>query len=262
VDGKVQTSDKFGLFIHNTHMKKDDLVKVIRAIVKQEIKKELPTALAQVFAQMMGQAQKPQIHSMNMVRNLAPSTPPVPQPELPEVDETANLKAQLQEMFAGGVSIQRAQPQTAPQMTPQMRTFTKDPVLNEVLNQTRGFNSSERMANRVGGMGAGMSPAVAMAASGYSSSGGSTTGAGEMMEGQDLGFLQKIPGMPGADAPVIDHIPTSRGMVQEGHAPLEAMGAVSALDLKNHPALPDSIKGILTRDYRSLVRAMDKGKKK
>lgn len=237
-------------------MKKDDLVKVIRAIVKQEIKKELPTALAQVFSQMMGQSQQPQIHSINMVRNLKPSHPPVPQPELPEVDETANLKAQLQEMFAGGVSIQRAQPQAAPPM----RTFTKDPVLNEVLNQTRGFNSSERMANRVGGMGAGMSPAVAMAASGYAPSGGSTTGAGEMMEGQELGFLQKIPGMPGADAPVVDHIPTSRGMVQEGHAPLEGLGAVSALDLKNHPALPDSIKGILTRDYRSLVRAMDKKK--
>jgi len=237
-------------------MKKDDLVKVIRAIVKQEIKKELPTALAQVFAQMMGQAQQPQIHSINMVRNIAPSTPPVPQPVDP-VDEMASLKSQLQEMFQGGSPVSRA---AAPPAAPPMRQFAKDPVLNEILNQTRGFNSSERMAGRASGMGGGMSPAVAMAAGAYQAPQVATTGVGELMDGSELGFLNKIPGMPGADAPVITQLPTSRGMVQEGHAPLEALGNVSALDLKNHPALPASIKGILTRDYRSLVRAMDKKK--
>ena len=112
-----------------------------------------------------------------------------------------------------------------------------------------------------------MSPAVAMAAAsaGYAPvqqpSSAPATGVGELMDESELGFLNKIPGMPGADAPVISHIPTSGGqMIQEGHAPLEGLGEVSALDIKNHPALPDSIKGILNRDYRSLVKAMDKKK--
>ena len=245
-------------------MKKSDLIKVIREIVRQEIKKELPNALAQWFAlNVMGQPQQPQIHSINTVRNVPKSEPPVPQPEAPE-DEMASLKSQLQEMFHGGTPVQRVAPQ--PQAAPQQKRFTANPVLNEILNQTRGFNSNERMANRVGGMGSAMSPAVAMAASGYGGSAGpSVTGAGQMMDGQDLGFLRNVPGMPGSDGPVLTELPAHaqsslREGMEGGAAPLESLGAVSALDLKNHPALPDSIKGILNRDYRSLVRAMDKKK--
>lgn len=242
-------------------MKKNDLIKVIREIVKQELKKELPNALAQVFAQMMGQAQ-PQIHSINTVRPVPKSEPPVPQPEEPE-DEMASLKSQLQEMFSGGTPVQRNA--AAPQAPPQPKRFTNNPVLNEVLNQTRPFNGMERRANSVGGMGAAMSPAVAMAAGAYTAPAAAATGAGEFMDSKELGFLNKIPGMPGADGPVLTELPAHarpplREGVEGGAAPLEGMAIDSALDLKNHPALPDSIKGILSRDYRSLVRAMDKKK--
>jgi hypothetical protein len=243
-------------------MKKNDLIKVIREIVRQEIKKELPNALAQVFSQMMGQSQQPQIHSINTVRNLPKSSPPIPQPPEAEgiMDEMASLKGQLQEMFSNGGSVKKTTP--PPNSVPQMRQLAKNPVLNEILNQTRGFNSSERMANRVGGMGGAMSPGVAMAAGAYETPQTSTTGVGQLMSDSELGFLNKIPGMPGADTPVVTHIPTGHTMVHEGQeggaAPLESLGQISALDLKNHPALPDSIRGILTRDYRSLVKAMDK----
>lgn len=246
-------------------MKKNDLIRVIREIVRIELKKELPNALAQVFAQMMGQAQRPEIHSINMVRPVPKSEPPVPQPEDP-VDEMTSLKSQLQEMFSGGAPVQRTVPQQ--QAVPQQKKFTSNPVLNEILNQTRPFNGSERMANRVGGaVAAAMSPGVAMAAGAYAAPSAAATGAGQMMESSELSFLNKIPGMPGADSPVLAELPTGRAaMLREGQeggpAPLESLGTLSALDLKNHPALPDSIKGILTRDYRSLVRAMDKGKKK
>ena len=235
-------------------MKKNDLVKVIREIVKQELKRELPNALAQCFSQLMGQPQQPEIHSINTVRRLPKSIPPVSVPEDP-VDEMTSLKSQLQEMFNGGgtAPVRR----TAQQSTQQpVRQFTKDPILNEVLNQTRPFNGSERMANRVGGMGGG----VAMAAGNYAAPAAAETGVGQLMDTSELSFLRNIPGMPGADTPFISEIPT--GQVRDGQegggAPLESLGQVSALDLKNHPALPDSIKGILNRDYRSLVRAMDK----
>lgn len=252
-------------------MKKSDLIKVIREIVKQELKKELPNALAQVFAQMMGQVQRPEVHSINTVRYLQPakvvgtSLPHQPsKEEMPndvpeEVDEMTSLKSQLAEMFNSGSPVKKVQ-QTA---APKPKQFTKNPILNEVLNQTRGFNSSERMANRVGGMGAGMSPAVAMAAGAYAAP--SATGAGEMMRGEELGFMRNVPGMPGADSPVLTELPAHAAPVMHegqegGPAPMEGLAVDSALDLKNHPALPDSIKGILSRDYRSLVRAMDKKK--
>ncbi len=243
-------------------MKKTDLIRVIREIVKQELKKELPNALAQVFAQMMGQSRQPEIHHINLVRKLPKSEPPFSQPE-PPVDEMSSLKTQLQEMFSHGEPVHKNVPEQAAK--PKAKHFTKNPVINDILNQTRPFNSSERMANRVGGGGASaMSPGVALAAGSYASS---ETGVGQMMEEKDLGFMKGVPGMPGSDGPVLTELPTHaqstlREGVEGGPAPMEGIAVDSALDLKNHPALPDSIKGILSRDYRSLVRAMDKGKKK
>lgn len=239
-------------------MKKDDLIKIIRAIVKQELKKELPTALTQVFTQMMGQAQSPS-RPISTVKNTSKTEPSNFQ-STEQVDEVVNFKSQLREILNGEEGfIKKESPKPI-----QSKKFTNNSVLNEILNQTRPFNSNERMANRVGGGGV-MSPGVMVAAAGYESS-VPTTGVGEMVPSEDLNFLKNVPVMPGADAPVINHIPISRSQPliegqEGGSAPLEMLGNVSALDLKNHPALPDNIKGILTRDYRSLVRAMDKKKK-
>lgn len=228
-------------------MKKDDLVKVIRAIVKQELKKELPKALTQVFQNLMNETPPKQ---SNTVSNDLP---------VKDVNETADLKNQLKEMFNGNVPIPREQPRQQP---PQKK-FTNNPILNEVLNETRPFNGQERMAMGVGGNS--IPPSVAMAAEAYDTPSSPTTGVGELMSKEDLGFMDKIPAMPGADSPVVTELPPSGTPLTEGQeggpAPLEALGEVSALDLKNHPAIPDNIKGILNRDYRSLVKAMDKGKK-
>ncbi len=239
-------------------MKKDELVKVIRAIVKQEIKKELPNALAQWFAQTMmgrpttvGQSRTPEQYIGQALPH-KPSAEEMPQQQSEEVDETALLKEQLREMFNGDAPVQRAQPQ-APQQP--KKQYTNNPLLNEVLNQTRPFNGSERMAMRVGG--GGVSPGVMMAAAGYDTPPEpSTTGVGQMMENNDLGFMRNVPGMPGADLPMLTSPPAG----QAGAIPMEALGTLSALDIKNHPAVPENIRNILSRDYRSLVRAMDKKK--
>ena len=232
-------------------MKKDDLIKVIRAIVQQELKKELPKALSQVFSKLMSQTQPEVVHDFKTSKPISPSTHTVSPFEVG--DEMTSLKSQLQEMFNGGEPVKREEPVENP------KQFTKNTLLNEVLNQTRPFNSQERFAMRVGGGGLAMaSPAVAMAGAAFQQS----PQAGELMNEEELGFLNKIPSMPGAASsqlPIQHSAPTYDGQ-EGGSAPLESLGEVSALDVVRH--IPDSnpLKGILTRDYRSLVKAMDKKK--
>lgn len=227
-------------------MKKDDFVKIIRAIVKQEIKKELPNALTQVFQSLMVKS------PVKTQEKPEPNKQKEPENSEDNSDLNRNLKSQLKEILEHGEPVERIQ-KPVPQ-----KKYTDNPVINEILNQTSPFNSDARMAMRAnGGGGVAMSPAVAIAARGYSTTQNATTGVGEMMDGEDLSFLKKIPGMPGADAPFVSELPTNKQPAFE--SPIVG-GQPSALDLKNHPALPDSIKGILNRDYRSLVRAMEKKK--
>jgi hypothetical protein len=227
----------------------------------------LPIALAQVFQNLMGTA-KSQIHGMNVVRDVSPSEPPFPQPEKPKSD-LDEWKMQLKEMIDGNISVPQAaqpRPQTQPQSKPLIQT--KNPLLAEALNHTRPFNSQERFAMRAGGGGgmAMMSPAVAMAGAQFGGGGLPETGAGPLMDDSELSFMKNVPGMPGADAPVVANLPTSGQAArlaegqEGGAAPMESLGDVSALDIRNHPDMPDSLKGILNRDYRSLVKAMDKKK--
>lgn len=245
-------------------MKKDDLVKVIRAIVKQELKKELPIALAQVFQNLMGQ-QPPMASAFGKPKNYIgqalpkpPSAKEMPDEQPDEFEQAALLKEQLREMFNGDTPVARVQAQPAPQP----KRFTNNPLLNEVLNQTRPFNSDERMAMRVGGGvgGTGVAPAVAMAAASFGPIAGPTSmpGVGQMMDSEELGFLNKIPGMPGSDQPMLANLPP--GVQPAMEAP--SMGQPSALDFKHSDALPETLRNALSRDYRSLVQAMDKGKKK
>jgi hypothetical protein len=239
-------------------MKKDDLVKVIRAIVQQELKKELPKALAQVFSGLMNQTHSKVVHDPKTSKPLDSPTHTVAQPEAE--DEGVSLKSQLREMFNSGEPVRREQPVQPP------KQFTKNTLLNEVLNQTRPFNSQERFAMRAGGGGLAMaSPAVAMASAGFQHSQPNTTGVGELMNEEELGFLKNVPGMPGADIPVTSQLPipssppTYEGE-EGGSAPLEALGEISALDVAKHIPDDNPLKNILTRDYRQLVRIMDKKK--
>lgn len=204
-------------------MKKDDFIKVIRAIVKQEIKKELPIALAQVFQNLMTGNQ------IVSKTSSIPTSSPVSKedikddPEDAPEDDMTSLKGKLKEMLNNG-SMQK-QPQ---QTTPQTKKFSHNPIINEILNetahsvrsqppikkqplingkkfsnnpilnevliQTTPFDDRERMANRVGGV----SPAVMMAAHSYSPPQEPIVGVGDMMSEEELGFLNKIPSMPGA----------------------------------------------------------------
>lgn len=249
-------------------MKKTDLIKVIREIVRQELKKELPNALAQTFTKLMGQAQNHKININNNpnLNTIISAEEDIPVQSSNEMDEMESLKSQLSEMLnKGHAPTKRNQMPQQKQQFVQSKQYTNNPVLNEVLNATRPFNSGERMAMRAGGGAMGMvSPGVAMAASRYSSS-DTSMGVGQMMEDSELNFMNNVPGMPGVNnGPMLTNLPTHAQPIHEGQeggtAPLNGMAIDSALDLKNHPSLPDNIKNILNRDYRSLVRAMDKKK--
>jgi hypothetical protein len=233
-------------------MKKDDFIKVVRIIVKQELKKELPNALAQCFQTLMA-GKRDNISS--------PTVPPVESPSVSSEenseDELTSLKGQLKEMLNQGTS-------TAPRPNPpQKKIFSKNPLLNEILNQTRSTSEYER-SNGQSAARFGMAPTpTAAMVSGFSEHPAlAATGVGELMSGNELSFMDNIPGMPGADSPAVSQLPTNGGrMLSENQAPMAGLPeTVSALDVRNHPALPDTIKNVLKRDYRSLVRAMDKKK--
>lgn len=237
-------------------MKKNDLIKVIREIVKQEIKKELPTALAQMFANLMTGKSPIVSKPTDIIGKEVSHTPrnkELPEESPSELDEMVSLKSQLQEMFNSGDPVQHRQ--SIPQ-----KHYSTNPILNEVLNQTSPFNSSERMAMRAGGgLVGGMAPGVAMAAAQYGPVvGNSNMGVGEVMSESEMPSFARMPIMPGADTPMLTEPPAGGAPISMGNL----MDTPSALDVKNHPGLPDSIKNVLNRDYRSLVKAMDKKKPK
>jgi len=222
-------------------MKKDDLIRIIRAIVRQELKKELPIALAQFF-QKLAIKNKENILDTPEFKDQKTIKEPDKNDDLENVDDSDNsdikLKHQLKEMFDGNIPIPKTQKTPLPP-----KKFTKNPLLNEVLNNTLPFNSSEKMAMRTGGV----SPSVMMEALNF------TTGVGEMMNPSETQFPNKVPDMPGSNIVPSSNVTPS---VPMSNLP----DSISALDLKNSPALPDNIKGVLNRDYRTLMRAIDKKK--
>jgi hypothetical protein len=127
------------------HMKKNELTHIIKEIVAEEIRRELPNAIAEVFQNFLGQK--------SVVNERV--SPPAPKPD-PE-DEEISLRSSLKEMFAG------TRVMTPPQATAGPKNFTKNPVLNEILNQTRPFSPQERT-----GMGGGMAALMAANQTGMS----------------------------------------------------------------------------------------------
>lgn len=125
-------------------MKTSQLTHIIRAIVAEEIKKQLPQALTEVFSTLGGK-------SVVTEQRTAPVSEPVSVED--EEQPVHTMKQSLRELFAGTPVMSPPQP-----AAPVKKTFTKNSVLNEVLNQTSPFSGLARQ--QMGGM----SPAAAMAA--------------------------------------------------------------------------------------------------
>lgn len=201
-------------------MKKDELTHIIREIVAEEIRKELPSAIAEVFSNFMG---KKQPITEQPVQPIRQSPAPVQQKET-----TTSMRQSLRELFEG---TQVISPQTANKGP---RTFTKDPKLNEVLNSTRPFNSQER-----GG------PMAAVASMG---------GMGMNISPDDSVMMVQPP------ASLTNPSVSQAQLMSDTHAPLSDMPAnVSVLDMKGAVAeAAPAVAEALTRDYSKFMKLVDK----
>ena len=226
-------------------MKKSEftqLTQIIEHLVAKEIRKQLPTLIAETFQNMMG---KKIVNEQKQ-----PIRQPI-QEKIEVPDEEINLKTSLKELFAGTSVMKTNQTQHQ-----QQKVFTKNPVLNQILNET---TNDLRQRDRMGGGALGYSPALAMVP-GFSPM--STTGAGQMME-EEPALLKNIPMMPGASSMSIpiEKPPMLAEGQESSHAPLSTLPeGLSALDVRNH--IPDpNVKEALTRNYSEMMKLIDSKRK-
>lgn len=231
-------------------MKKSELSQItqlIELIVAKEVRKQLPTIIAETFQNMMGKS----VVTEN-------SHPNVEEPnDVSTSNEQINLKTSLRELFAGTPVIQ---PKNSPR---QPKQFTKNPVLNEILNETiPDLRSRESLAGMAAFQG-GYNPA-------------SYSHAAPMMPMDNTpepAFMRNVPAMDGHSPRNIPQlhspsIPISRPpTLIEGqtstHAPLSTLpNGVSALDVAKQGATPPSVTNALTRNYSQMLKLIDKKKGK
>jgi hypothetical protein len=204
-------------------MKKSELTHIIREIVVEELRKQLPRLLAETF--------------LKAGKGVVAEQRVQPQPTEEAVEERPQtLKESLREIFQ---DVEPAAPAPRAPQPRQQKQFTKNPVLNEILNQTSPFNGIARQ--QMGGM----SPAAAMAAAAMPQVSMAAMMESDMVD-EDIPSLRNVPTMPGA------HAPSAPMVMQEGDT-------VSALDVKHHA--PPAVKDALSRNYSQLMKAIDKKKK-
>ena len=107
-------------------MKKSEFARLLRNIISEEIRKELPGAISDALS-------NTKTIKEGITNAVEDSTG----------EETINLKQSLKEMFSGTNVISNKPPETT-------KKFTNNPVLNEVLNSTRPFSQSERTGASMG----------------------------------------------------------------------------------------------------------------
>lgn len=260
-DGTERTIEVLRIFITHTNMKKSELSQItqlIELIVAKEVRKQLPTIIAETFQNMMGnpvvsESQKPIAHPLqkqSIEENI--------ESEDDNQDEQVNLKASLRELFAG-TSVMQSQPQTR-----QPRQFTKNPIFNQILNETvPDLRAREGLAGIAAFQGGYNPAAVSM-----------TAPMMPMEEGPEPAFMRNVPSMgmprhaPSAAQMHAPSVPVGKPPVlvegqESSHAPLSALPeGVSALDVARHGAAPATVTNALTRNYSQMLKLIDKKKGK
>lgn len=221
-------------------MKKSELTQltqVIEHLVRKEVRKQLPTIIAETFQNMMGKQivteQRQQPAQMVEEQN-------VPQ------DEEINLKASLREMFAGTTVMGDTAPSGQPRAP---RHFTNNPVLNQILNET-----TPDLRQREGMVG------MAAMAGGYQSALGPMAAPMMPMENTpEPAFMRNVPPPPmGGHAPMPMQRPSST-IMSESHIPMaEIPQGVSALDVARQVPLAQPVAQALTKNYSQMMKLIDK----
>ena len=230
-------------------MKKSELTQltqIIEHLVAKEVRKQLPSIIAETFQNMMGTKS-----IVTEQRNPSPTVREQIEPEVTE--EPPDFKASLKDLFAGNPVMTPPKPQVRETIQ-----FTKNPKFNQILNETvSDLVSRERLVGAAAFQG-GYSPSLDMIP-GFNPNAGQSA-----IAEPEPSFMRNMPTMPNMHT--MPNLPVSRPPVlAEGqvsnHAPLEALPhGLSVLDVKNQ--IPDPVlKHALTRNYSELVKVFNKKKK-
>ena len=220
-------------------MKKSEftqLTQIIEHLVAREIRKQLPTLIAETFQNMMG---KPQQTIVEQIQK------PYIDPEIeqPIEEEVSDLKSSLRELFAG-TPVMSSKSSQAPNKS---RQFTKDPKLNAILNETvsdlRQREGMVGMAAFQGGYNPGAATVPAMME--------------EVAGGEEPSFMRNTPSIPISRPPVL-----MEGQ-ESTHAPLAEVipDGVSALDIARQVPLAAPVAQALTKNYSQMMKLIDSKKK-
>jgi len=239
-------------------MKKSELTQltqIIEHLVGREIRKQLPSIIAEVFQNMMG---KPVVMERQTY---------VQQPIREEIEGPVNMedpdefKASLRELFAGVTPVKKAQVERPTEQRPikQIKQYTKDPKLNAVLNETiSDLRQRESLVGAAAFQG-GYSPAMAMVP-GFNA--GAVAGPGAMMTPkEEPSFSKNMPIMPSFGP--ANHTPVVLREGQEStHVPLaELPEGISALDIAKHVPMPGGVNQALTKNYSQMMKLIDQKKR-
>jgi len=234
-------------------MKKSEitqLTQIIEHLVAKEIRKQLPTIIAETFQNMMGKTvvaeQKQPVQTIK--EEMEPTI----------FEEQSDFKASLRDLFAGTPVIKSQPKQSSePKL---MKQYTKDPKLNQILNETvSDLRDRERLVGAAAFQG-GYSPSLAMVP-GFNPS---AVSAQPMESEEEPSFSKNMPVMSGVPAGILAP-PTRPPLLIEGqesnHIPMASIPeGMSVLDMKEYA--PAAVAGALTKNYSQMMKLIDKKKGK
>lgn len=223
-------------------MKKSEitqLTQIIEHLVAKEIRKQLPTIIAETFQNMMGKAvvteQKQPVQTIKEEKEI-------------------NFKASLKELFAG-TSVISSQPDN-PMAPRPIKQYTKDSKLNQILNETvSDLRDRERLVGAAAFQG-GYSPSLALVP-GFNPSAASTQ---PMESVEEASFSKNMPTMPGVlpgGLASISRPPVLVDGQESNHVPMASIPeGMSVLDVKEY--IPPAVAGALTKNYSQMMKLIDK----
>lgn len=236
-------------------MKKSEITQITQIIeymVAKEIKKKLPSIIAETFRNMMG---KP------IVNETKKETIKEQIQSKDSDDIDLNSVGSLKDLYNDPQNINV--PKTPQQKV--VKQYTKNPILNQVLNETVSDLGMREIFVGAAAFQGGYSPSLASLPE---FSGRTVVGTGEMMSPQEEpSFSSNMPSMPNILHSAISQpsIPISQPpILREGqeslHAPMESLPpGVSILDVKQH--VPEPVAKALKTNFSHMMKLIDKKKK-
>ena len=221
------------------------LKQIVELLVAKEVKKQLPSIIAETFQNMMGKpviTEQKRVPSPAILDNVINSS-------VPEQEEQIDLKTSLREMFSGNGPVTRTHQQSVQQPTSRpMRQLAKDPILNKILNETTSDLRQKEGYGAMAGLDGGFSPSLSMIP-------GFDPSNVQMASNEpEPSFTRNMPSMP--------NINTNSGqqMLVEGqessYAPMESIPTgTSVLDVAMH--VPGAVGKALTKNYSQLLKLVD-----